>query len=603
MAQEETVHLLATDIPQPVPQSTHFPHKTKPSGANGGPVETASQSSGTSPGPCQENAVINHVEIEDDEVQFVFSLPRRKRKKRKGYYDLSFSSWLDSDQLHRVESPYKSSIVRQDSGTSASPRNSIPGSTPMSPQRLRRGSTGTVRQLELCHMSGDIQTSMKGGSLPTLAQIQKPHLPSCQSVSSGLPDVISHSAPSLPFADGTPWWDVQMPLINGNGSFQFDVCGMPFAEEIFKKRKHDEDPQDSRLDLGLDSGHEFTQSPQNKRLATDTGHIFAHAGKTPRGMNGVSLDTIANSRLKSSACEAQTRTTLESTIPKTISSHKLILPQNLPTISRDMCALHQSRELSQQHTSQKSCSGRQLPFDWRDQQPVQVPVSLVPEISVSPRTKTVQVFRPVSLNQSQFPKTLSQCSEIPRTTALHRMHGQSAANTNPQSTQLTNLNSYGVDPSTPVPVSSLQSTPRDIIRKPSLYKIPPWPSPPVSQHQPQCMGPGKLHMRKDHSKNSPQQAYEAVSKNAQPSVVAESTKTQQIPLEEIRVKSGATGKIISTSSGKVHAHISHPAAATAQPHAVLLPRHQRLPNMTTSFDPSPHPVQTSQATRKRSPNL
>jgi hypothetical protein len=107
MAHEETANLPTTDIPQLVPQSTHFLHKTKPSRANGGSVEAASQSCGTSPGPCQENAVINQAEIEDDEVQFVFSLPRRKRKKRKGYYDLSFSSWLDSDDyigLNRLTS-------------------------------------------------------------------------------------------------------------------------------------------------------------------------------------------------------------------------------------------------------------------------------------------------------------------------------------------------------------------------------------------------------------------------------------------------------------------------------------------------------------------
>lgn len=91
MAREETVDLPTTGAPQPLPQSVHFPALIRPSGTTDGVINTASQSCGNAPGTGQENIAINHSELDDDEVQFVFSVPRRKRKKRKRYHGLPYS--------------------------------------------------------------------------------------------------------------------------------------------------------------------------------------------------------------------------------------------------------------------------------------------------------------------------------------------------------------------------------------------------------------------------------------------------------------------------------------------------------------------------------
>lgn len=97
MAQEDMIVLPSTDISQPLTLSVHFPTQIRASGAISRDTETASQSYGNIPGPCQENTIKNHSEYDDDEVQFVFSVPRRKRKKRKWYYGLLYSSWLFSN--------------------------------------------------------------------------------------------------------------------------------------------------------------------------------------------------------------------------------------------------------------------------------------------------------------------------------------------------------------------------------------------------------------------------------------------------------------------------------------------------------------------------
>ena len=460
-----------------------------------------------------------------------------------------------------------------------------------------------VQQLDPCHMSGDLQISMKSGSLPALAQIPEPRLASCQPTSTVSPDMLHHSAHSLSFADVTPWWNIQLPFTQGNGSFQFDICGMPFAEEILKKRKYYEEPEAAGLDPCLGSRLGFPKGPQSELPATNTGRIFAHADQSLGGLNGVSLGSIANSRLQTPVREAHTRKTPGPSLAMEV-PHNLILPQKLPAIFRDMSAESQSRRQPfQQLTRQNSSPVRQHHHDWCERQVVQVPVSLVPELSVSPRTKTVQVFRPVNPNQDQSQNTPSQSSAMSRTTTLPRPHGrQLAARANAQSTESMNLNSDGVGPSILSSISPLQTTPRDILRKPSLYKIPPWPSPPISPRQPQCMNHKPAHMRNGKSKKSPVQVQELASPHTLPSAAVDATYTQRTPCDETQANSYNTAKAILTCSSKVQEQVSRPAAVTEE-HQAVISSYQQSPNTTTSFVQSPNPVQTSQSTRKHSPNL
>jgi hypothetical protein len=84
MAQEDNDDL--PDTPSLIlPQLDHVPSKDQPSRASDRAIESVLHKCGDTSGYCQVNAAINPTQIEDEEVQFVFSVPRRKRKKRKRY--------------------------------------------------------------------------------------------------------------------------------------------------------------------------------------------------------------------------------------------------------------------------------------------------------------------------------------------------------------------------------------------------------------------------------------------------------------------------------------------------------------------------------------
>lgn len=84
MAQEENDDL--PDTPSVIlPQLDHLPSKDQHSRASDRAIESVLHKCGDTSGYCQVNAAINPTQIEDEEVQFVFSVPRRKRKKRKRY--------------------------------------------------------------------------------------------------------------------------------------------------------------------------------------------------------------------------------------------------------------------------------------------------------------------------------------------------------------------------------------------------------------------------------------------------------------------------------------------------------------------------------------
>jgi hypothetical protein len=94
MAQEGTLdHIIPVPLLQPSP--LRIPHQHP--GAGDRAIEAASHSCGNISGHSQENEAANATEIEDDEVQFVFSVPRRKKKKRKRYYRITYSLQLDSN--------------------------------------------------------------------------------------------------------------------------------------------------------------------------------------------------------------------------------------------------------------------------------------------------------------------------------------------------------------------------------------------------------------------------------------------------------------------------------------------------------------------------
>jgi hypothetical protein len=125
-------------------------------------------------------------------------------------------------------------------------------------------------------------------------------------------------------------------------------------------------------------------------------------------------------------------------------------------------------------------------------QTITVPARLVPEQSVSPRTQTVEIPRPPFPNQAQARQQLLfhravnspsrqsvQSSRNPGAVlAMNRNNQfQTPRSVPTQSSHFQNL--AGPQQTQPLAHPQNSSTsPSDVLRKPSLYKVPPWPSTP-----------------------------------------------------------------------------------------------------------------------------
>jgi hypothetical protein len=87
MVQAETSGLPSTD-PSPSLQLPQFPAQNLPPKTNVKDIETIPRSCGDISGLPEGNVTIDPTASQDDEVQFVFSVPRRRRKKRKRCGDI-----------------------------------------------------------------------------------------------------------------------------------------------------------------------------------------------------------------------------------------------------------------------------------------------------------------------------------------------------------------------------------------------------------------------------------------------------------------------------------------------------------------------------------
>jgi hypothetical protein len=84
MAQEGTIDRPSARL-QPSPQHAQCPDQYQPSKTGNRERDIVSQNCGEIGSHFQENTGVDDANNLDDEVQFVFSVPRRRRKKRKRY--------------------------------------------------------------------------------------------------------------------------------------------------------------------------------------------------------------------------------------------------------------------------------------------------------------------------------------------------------------------------------------------------------------------------------------------------------------------------------------------------------------------------------------
>lgn len=83
MAQEGIVDLPNANYQASSTQPVQFPVKGESPKTSDAVAEASLHRSGKSTGHLQESIINNPAESDNDEVQFVFSVPRRKKKKRK----------------------------------------------------------------------------------------------------------------------------------------------------------------------------------------------------------------------------------------------------------------------------------------------------------------------------------------------------------------------------------------------------------------------------------------------------------------------------------------------------------------------------------------
>jgi hypothetical protein len=437
-----------------------------------------------------------------------------------------------------------------------------------------------------------MHTPAKSESLPTITPNLTSHLVNPQSVSILPPDI--QSAPSLSVKETVPWWDMQVPKFLGNGSFQFDICGMPFAEEILKKRKYEGEPEEAM--------QRSTQSSQNTRPSAQVSDVSGLSMPGPNSVNNFSV-ACAGSYYQDSVSEALAPTTprLDCLLG---SPNNHIRPHSPATTP---CTINESwHRVSQEKNPQGPSLVRSLHNGSFQQQAIHVPVSLVPELSVSPRTKTVQVLKPLNPNQLQSQKMLSQTVAIPRSVPLPAAPQQSTQGVN---TQSMDLNRQTIGTSNPEQVTDRfppsQSNANDVLRKPSLYNIPPWPSPPTSPHLPDFVSDkqGPLfnmgnQTLKDLGSPLPSQP---VSQKIFQQALPDTSHIRRPPSIKTQAISHNPTAIISMSSIKAKGQEpANPAPCAAQ---FLTAPSKHLPISNATPCTSSSHAQTNQSKRKYSPNL
>lgn len=454
-----------------------------------------------------------------------------------------------------------------------------------------------VQQLDSCHTDERIHTPAKSGSLPTITQNLQSTLANHQPACISPPSMLVQSASSLSFSDGIPWWDLQVPPVRGNGSFQFDVCGMPFAEEILKKRKYEEDPQVA------------SSCPSQRSQSTWASSQTTHSS----GYSDRSLCAIVEEPSNGYTARSQTQTRSDVSPKPTFlsgSSSNHIRPRHPAPIPTNMNTINEKqRQIFQQKSPDLSFSVPSFHNDFRPRQTIQVPVSFVPELSVSPRTKTVQLFRPLDPDHALSRQSSLHSGATPRTAPLPPSFELSTAS---HCTPSVNLNHYSISSNVPNqtqnPLPPQQTNPNDILRKPSLYKIPPWPSPSIHHRQPRYMNnvqSSSPNIRSGTFPSSRGSTQPFVARN-QPAIgdMAQSRRGLQM---EAQAKSYSPTRVVSPSSAKLQEQQRSNNQDPSKDPLQITPatRQHSLHMNAQSYTRSVplQPIQSIQSTRKYPPNL
>lgn len=410
----------------------------------------------------------------DDDVQLVLSVPRRRKKKRKRFeiFDL-FSFLAHSNRFIFPDSP-----LGQYQETKAIPNEALNEESKVVDGLVRRKSTSVVQRLESCHI-GEKDTGVRRGSLPAVPISMTAPI---QLSWTHNPNYASNQFSS--FAVQAPWWDepttplphVSLPASNW-GLWQQEDNDM-------KKRKYEDGWQD---DTPRKQYRQSTQiSPRSNPLSVpNTSRLISQ----PQPNSGMSH---AYERQISDHSTNMTWPSFDWE-PYRIINPQYVSPYSASPIPMDLTDANNGNVAPSfqdwsQHTNmfthdfdpnQGDC-GMYSP----SQSPVQQPAAPPARYSMSRRNSPgspLQQSIPVSGTQQLASPSVPDSTTLVSNVGVHQ--------------PATFGNGSGrAASSTPVPSQPRVQTsdsPSDILRRPSLYKIPAWPpSPSPSSHSSPSPSPG-----------------------------------------------------------------------------------------------------------------
>lgn len=350
-------------------------------------------------------------------------------------------------------------------------RNSISSDKKLSIARTprpRRRTTGIVRRLRSCHTDEKCSgSSSRSSSLPMMCSTSNADCAPRPATSTFRDS--THSVPFAPYVSMPMLMKPSLQLPSTSATHRNHSLVMSeFQASNKRKRDVEDDPA--------------PMQPPAQRYA---------GSEPPHSSNGIDLDSMKHTPalvLASSGCPV-TSTMLQFSC----NPHSNIKQTSMPPPVRLMPHVGQP--------SNGDASDAQQ-FHWRNSDPRQplsistpqrltitVPARLVPDQSVSPKTQTVEISRTSFANQAQAQKMMmlqrgmmANCQPPPRQVARNSVP-RSHNNQTSAPRSLPPQAVFAVGPRKPQPQPSAapripQASPSDLARRPSLYKVPPWPSPP-----------------------------------------------------------------------------------------------------------------------------
>lgn len=394
-----------------------------------------------------------------------------------------------TNDLNRAESSQSHSDPRK---RSRAPSNI--NSTPADPTSGRqRRITSMSKQLETCHIEKDKKAATTGiyASPYTILSPMDPAL-NLQSASFTPPAESNQAAvPSFPFPHPSmSWWNDPLPSIQPDSTFNHDWRPVLYGETPNKNRKSDGELEEAMLHP--------TQGPRRVQLSPQTSHgaAVSDIGNSFGGMHSRTLDMFGGSNLQPEFGPANPSQSAMASWPNftwnpfdNVSAGQGMpryLPQAIMPINMTVAdRMWPNNQFSPQQFIQTSASSSRIQNNSRDPQSDQSSISPKTNPSALPLAQYIQPSTPATQRRSHQ-QHMSAQSQSARTAPLATSTGSN--NQGQVSNALfhspANQQKVPKDTTFPPPVhSQFHTLPSDIQRKPSLYKIPRWPSRPES-HSP-----------------------------------------------------------------------------------------------------------------------